>query len=397
MLTYCRRYDFKNKRVGVIGSGSSAIQIIPNLQKVAGTHLSCFIRSKTWISPPFGQELQDEMGMKSIEFPEEMRKRFAEDPAYLQQFRMKIETGGNEIHALTIMGTEMQKGARANFEATMKERLAKRPEYYEWLKPDFAPVCRRLTPGPGFLEALCEDNVSFIRDRITSIEAKGVRTADGKLHGIDVLVCATGFHTAAPPPFPIIGLNGTDLGTHWASRAETYLSLATHDFPNMYIMLGPNAAIGSGSLTMMIENVGDYIVKCIRKTQKENIKSMAIKPRRVRDFTKVIDAYFKGTVFMDDCKSWYRKGDQVTGLWPGSTLHCIEALRSPRWEDYEYEYADEGNGDEANQMAWLGNGWSVNQVEERDYAWYLMPEFQSPPTAPLPEGHPLYTIRAWSH
>lgn len=334
--------------------------------------------------------------MTSISFTEEQRKRFRDDPAYFHDFRMKLETGGNEIHALTIMGTEMQKGAQKHFQDNMQQRLKKKPEYYDWIKPDFAPGCRRLTPGPGFLEALVEDNVAFVRDRIAKVDAKGVVTADGKLHEIDVLVCATGFHTAAPPPFPVKGLDGKGLGEHWKERAETYMSLATDAFPNFYIMLGPNAAIGSGSLTMMIESVGDYIIKCIRKQQKENIRSMVVKPRLVRDFMRYIDSYFKGTVFMDDCKSWYRKGDKVTGLWPGSTLHCIEALRSPRWEDFEYEHLPEEDGAEDNQLGWLGNGWSVNQLEERDMAWYLMPQFQDVPNSPFPETHEGYKIRAFS-
>lgn len=381
----------------MIGSGSSAIQIIPNLQKLPGTQLSCFIRSKTWISPPFGQAVQDELGMTSIIFTEEQRKRFREDPEHFHNFRMKLETGGNEIHALTIMGTDMQKGAQKQFEQSMQQRLQKKPEYYDWLKPSFAPACRRLTPGPGFLEALVEDNVDFIRDAIVRVEPKGVVTADGKLHEIDVLVCATGFHTAAPPPFPIIGQEGKGLDKHWSERARTYMSITTDAFPNFYMMLGPNSAIGSGSLTMMIESVGDYVIKCIRKQQKENIQSMVIKSGRVRDFTRYIDSYFMGTVFMDDCKSWYRKGDKITGLWPGSTLHCIEALRSPRWEDYDYEYLPEEDVAEVNQLGWLGNGWSVNQLEERDMAWYLMPEFQNPPNYPLPETHEVYKIRGYSH
>ena len=334
--------------------------------------------------------------MTSITFSEQQKKRFREDAEYFQDFRLKIESGGNQVHALTIKGTKMQEGAMKQFEETMKERLKKRPEYYDWLKPDFAPGCRRLTPGPGFLEALVEDNVDFIRDGISRIESNGVVTADGKLHEIDVLVCATGFHTAAPPPFPVVGVQGAGLGDHWNGRAETYMSFATDKFPNFYIMLGPNAAIGTGSLTLMIESVGAYIVKCIRKQQKENIKSMVIKAGRVQDFTRYVDAYFKGTVFMDECKSWYRKGDQVTGLWPGSTLHCIEALRSPRWEDYEYEYLIEKDDGGENQLSWLGNGWSVNQIEERDLAWYLLPQFQEVPIAPLPEENTDYKMRAFS-
>ncbi|THX01770.1 FAD/NAD(P)-binding domain-containing protein [Aureobasidium pullulans] len=384
-------YDFTNKRIGIIGSGSSAIQIIPSLQRLPKTQLSCFIRSRTWISPPFGQAIQDELGMDGFTFSEEQRKKFQSDPDHFHAFRMKLEEGGNEIHALTIKGTEMQKGAQKHFEENMKQRLAKKPEIYEWIKPDFAPGCRRLTPGPGFLEALVEDNVSFIRDRIARIEDKGIVTEDGKLHSIDVLVCATGFHTGAPPPFPVTGIDGKELTQHWDQRATSYLSLATDAFPNLFMMLGPNSAIGSGSLTMMIESVGDYVIKCIRKIQKENIYSMVVKSSRVADFLAYSDAYFKNTVFMDECKSWYRKGDIVTGLWPGSTLHCIEALRSPRWEDFEYGYAEE-----VNQMAWLGNGWSTNQLEGRDLAFYLMPQFQQVPVSPLPEDNGEFKIRAWS-
>ncbi|KXL44482.1 MAG: hypothetical protein FE78DRAFT_150169 [Acidomyces sp. 'richmondensis'] len=365
-------FDFTNKRIGIIGSGSSAIQIIPKLQKVPGAHLNCFIRSRTWISPPLGQMTQDKLGMSDkFEFDQEQIKKFESDPEAWLNFRMMVEADANNIHSVTLKGTPMQIGAQQAFEEGMKARLRKKPEYFDWLKPNFAPGCRRLTPGPGFLEALVEDNVSFIRDRIVRIEPKGVVTADGKLHEIDVLCCATGFYASSAPPFRVAGLNGYTMQEHWSKRATNYLSLATDQFPNYFMMLGPNAAIGEGSLTMMIESTGDYILKAIRKMQKENIKSMTVKPERVRDFIRYCDAYFKGTVYMDDCQSWYRKdgqgksGDFVTGLWPGSTLHCIEALRSPRWEDYLYEYPREENGAEENQMAWLGNGWALTQTYDK--------------------------------
>jgi len=334
--------------------------------------------------------------MDSVVFSEEQKAQFRDNPQHLHDFRTKIESSSNEVHALTVKGTDLQKNAMKQFEQGMKERLKKKPEYFEWLKPDFSPGCRRLTPGPGFLEALVEDNVDFIRDHISKIESRGVVTADGKLHELDVIVCATGFHTAAPPPFPITGVDGKGLGEHWKDRAETYMSLAIDEFPNFYVMLGPNAGIGTGSLTMVIESIGDYIVKCIRKQQKENIQSMVAKRARVRDFTRRADAYFKNTVFMDDCKSWYRKGDKVTGLWPGSTLHCIEALRSPRWEDYEYEYLSE-SGSEENQLSWLGNGWTLNELEHRDLAWYFQPGFLEMPNSPFPEEHEGFKTRAFSH
>lgn len=352
------------------------------------------------------------MGMgDAMVFPPDVIERFKSDPEFWYEFRKKVEADSNNIHAITLKGTAMQQGAQKMFDEAMKARLARKPEYYDLIRPTFAPGCKRLTPGPGFLEALVEDNVSFIQDAISHIESKGIVTKDGKLHEIDALVCATGFYASAAPPFEVRGLNNVTMKEHWYDRATNYLSLATDQFPNMFMMLGPNGAIGEGSLTMMIESTGDYIIKAIRKLQKDNIKSMAIKPRMVKDFTRYCDAYFEGTVYKDDCRSWYRKNGQgvtsehVTGLWPGSTLHCIEALRSPRWEDYDYEHLPEENGAEVNLMAWLGNGWAVKQLAEKpsdtDLAFYLTPEFQERdlgvPVRPRPEENEHYNKRPWSY
>ena len=391
----------------MIGSGSSSIQIVPSLQRIAGTHVSTFVRSKTWISPPFGHQLFDAYGLKGSAIPDELRKRLVDDPEYLQKFRLSVEEDGNGIHAVTMKGTPLQVGAKDVFHQHMKKRLETKPEIFEALIPSFSPGCRRLTPGPGYLESLTEPNVSFITSPITHISESAIHTKDGSTHEIDALVCATGFKTGAPPPFGLTGANGVPLSDKWKERPTTYLSHSIANFPNMFVMLGPNSAIGSGSLTKMIETVGDYIVKCVRKIQKDNIAAMSVKQAREDDFTEYADAYFEGTVFAEECRSWYKnKGTgEVVGLWPGSTLHCIEAMRSPRWEDYEYTYVDELEaresdklgGKRTNRMAWLGNGWSANQLEERDLAWYLYPEFVDKPSAPYPEKNEALRIRPFSY
>lgn len=297
----------------------------------------------------------------------------------------------------------MQLGAQDLFAKSMSERLASRPDIFKTLLPSFAPGCRRLTPGRGYLEALCEPNVDFITSGIASLNSTGLTTRDGIHHPLDVLVCATGFKAGAPPPFPIIGANNTSLSKHWVNFPRTYLSLATDNFPNFFMMLGPNSAIGSGSLTMMIESLGDYIVRCVRKLQKENILAMTVKSARVDDFLEYSGEYFKRTVFSDDCRSWYKNArNEVTGLWPGSTQHCLEVLRSPRWEDFEYVYVGEesfgkGKGKEGNRLAWLGNGWTDNQMRERHLAWYLYEEFVDVPVEGRPEEKERYVFRPFSH
>ena len=289
----------------------------------------------------------------------------------------------------------MQKGAVEAFRAMMKERLSKKPEIVEALTPSFAVGCRRLTPGPGYLEALVENNVDFVSDKIKSISPNGVVLENGKTIEIDALVCATGFNASAPPPFQVYGKHGLSLQKRFTPHAETYLAMAVDGFPNFFMMLGPNSAIGSGSLTMMIETEGDYIIKCIRKLQKEDYLSMTVKPERVRDFSDYCEEYFKKTVYMDECNSWYRseggKGSRITGLWPGSTLHCLETLRTPRWEDFEYESKDK------NGLRWLGNGWSVTQQGQGDPAWYLEPSMMNVPLAGKPEEDEEFKMRPFSH
>ena len=275
--------------------------------------------------------------------PEELRKRLVSDPEYYQKFRLSVEEDANSIHAITMKGTKLQMGAKELFYQNMKKQLASKPEIFEALVPSFSPGCRRFTPGPGYLESLTKPNVTFITSPITRISESAIHTADGNAHEINALVCATGFKSSAPPPFPLTGLNGVTLNEKWAARATTYLSHSISDFPNLFTLLGPNSGVGSGSLTQIIQTISDYIIRCVRKIQKDNIAAMVVKEAREKNFIEYSDAYFKGTVFADECRSWYKnKGTgEVVGLWPGSTLHCIEAMRSPRWEDYEYTYIDE--------------------------------------------------------
>jgi len=149
--------------------------------------------------------------------------------------------------------------------------------------------------------------------------------------------------------------------------------------------------LGAGALTIVMEAEGDYIVKCIRKMQKEDYVSMVPKKKRVNDFSAFVDAYFKKTIYVDNCRSWYKDdAGHVIGLWPGSTTHALETLRSPRWEDYEYESKDD------NELRWLGNGWSVCQTGGGDPTFYLEPAFINVPAAGTPEKDPVHMKRPYS-
>lgn len=221
--------------------------------------------------------------------------------------RKVIEDAGNLIHDSTIRGTDMQRQFVHEFTSSMKQRLAKKPELIDTIIPTFLPGCRRLTPGKGYLEALTEDNVEVCNEAITEITETGIRLAgSGRVIEVDALACATGFKTSAPPNFDVIGKNGLSLAQRWEPHPESYMSMMVDGFPNYLMMFGPNSAIGFGSLTKILENECDYCVKVIRKLQKEDLASIEPKAERVKDFQQYIGAYFENTVYVDECKSWYR-------------------------------------------------------------------------------------------
>lgn len=279
------------------------------------------------------------------------------------------------------------------FSETTKKRLEHKPELLPTFLPPFAVGCRRITPGPGYFEAVVEDNVIFITSDIDHINEKGLSLSDGRQVDVDVLVCATGFNTNAIPPFPITGRNGLTLAEKFTPFAETYLSIAVDSFPNMFQMLGPNSGLGAGSLTILMEAQGDYIIKCVRKLQREDYATMEPKAERVRDFHDYADEYFKKTVYADECKSWYKKNGRVQALWPGSPMHALETLRAPRWEDYNFESKD-GEG-ERNRMRWLGNGWSEALLGKGDPSWYLNEEWIDYPPEGKPEEDLKYKVRCY--
>ncbi|KAJ9643168.1 uncharacterized protein PV06_05556 [Exophiala oligosperma] len=362
-------FDWTNKRLAVIGNGSSGIQIVPAVL-AKSNHVDHYIRGRTWLSPTFAREKVDLMGkgLDNFSFSEEDIKRFQTDPDFYEKFRKDIELELQTVHAVTMKGTPEQLGAVEVFTENMKRRLEGKPSLVDTLMPSFPPVCRRLTPGPGYLEALTDPKVDVITTGIEKVDATGIITTDGQHHPVDAIICATGFDTTFSPRFPIIGQRGVTMAEKWKDIPSTYLSLATDGFPNYFISLGPNSALGTGNLLLLIEKVIDYVTFCLAKMQRDNIRSMAPRPDAVETFVKYCDEYFSTTVFSMDCRSWYKGGTsdgRVSALWPGSSLHSMRALAHPRWEDFVYEYESE------NPATWIGNGWTVNERDKKVNVNYL--------------------------
>jgi cation diffusion facilitator CzcD-associated flavoprotein CzcO len=361
-------FDPKGKSIAVIGNGASGIQLVPNLQPLV-KHLDHYARSPTWIAGSFGGEGPGRL-LEPIYYAEDLLKSF-ENPTTYYKFRKDLETKFYQRFDTLFKSSKTNSKMREEFIALMAERLKKKPELLDSIVPDFPPNCRRLTPGPGYLEALTEANVSFIRIPITHFTTDGIVTMDGVERKVDAVICSTGANIDLTPPFPIVA-NNHDLRDVWKENGPlTYLGVAAPDFPNLLFIGGPNGAGQSGTVPNQVETQITYLARLLRKVSSQGIKSFTPSKIAVDDFIAYSDAFFKETVLTENCSSWANAGvpgGRINGHWPGSASHLNVLRSSPRWEDWEWEVKNASG----NRFAFLGNGWTVKEATgEGDLTPYL--------------------------
>lgn len=297
--------------------------------------------------------------------PEELTE-FVVKPGVLTEYRKNIERGLNGQFGLFLKDTTANNDTHDYMMGQMKEKL-NNEELEKLLIPDWHVGCRRLTPGVNYLESLTKENVTVVYGEITKVSEKGPVCDNGQEYPVDVLICATGFDTTFKPRFPLIGPSGKNLQEDWASEPKSYFGMGAADFPNYMIFLGPNSPIGNGPVLSAVEAQADYMMKMIDRWQTHNIATFAPKAEAVADFIAFKDNFMKATVWSDPCRSWYKGSPDgpITALWPGSTLHYIEALLEVRIEDWDIAY-------QGNRFAWMGNGYSQTELDNTaDWAYYI--------------------------
>jgi cation diffusion facilitator CzcD-associated flavoprotein CzcO len=239
--------DFTDKVVGVIGTGSTSVQIVPALQKVA-KQVQVYMRSPTWISPPFGggvleSDLRKDNtdtapGNRQYTFTDADKQRFKDDPEYHLMFRKRIEAEINSLFGMYQQGSEMSNTFRKVITEEMNRRLGPgHEELKKFIIPKWSPGCRRISPGDGYLEALVQPNSECVFSNITKVVPEGIVTADGQTHKMDILVCATGFKVAFRPAFKLVNGNGQTLDEDWGDSVNLYLGVSAPRFPNYYTIV----------------------------------------------------------------------------------------------------------------------------------------------------------------
>ncbi len=320
-------YELGGKRVGVIGTGASAVQVVPSIAPQV-ERLSVFQRTPAWVVPK-----------RDKRYSERARRRFARFPFLLRASRF-LQYLLSEIWGPMIMLDAPRLSAVGEKLSTVHLRAqVKDPALREKLMPKFQFGCKRILVSDEYWASFERENVDLVTDHIDAIVPEGIRTADGKVHELDALVLATGFAVGlASAPFPITGRGGRTLDQAWKDGAVAYKGMTVAGFPNWFILMGPNTGPGHTSVLVYTEAQIAHVLGAIEKLRHEGHKWVDVRQPVQDRYNAGIQGRMKYTVWSSGCKSWYLSKDGTNhALYPG--LAAEYAARARRFDPADYEIA----------------------------------------------------------
>ena len=317
--------SLKGKRVGIVGTGSTAVQIVSDIvDEVA--HLDLFQRSAQWIWPE-----------SNAAYSSDEKARFRDDPAGLRHVhdRMRDMIAARFSNALVDADSEamgqIELECRRHLEETVRD-----PELRRRLTPDYRAGCKRLIMSDSFYQAMQRPNANLTTEAIARIEAAGVRTADGALHELDVLVLATGFNAhQMMRPMRVSGRGGVTLEQAWADSVQAYLSISIPEFPNFFMFMGPQSPVGNFSLIEVAELEFDYILQLMNLVRDGACREVSASAPAMTDFADRVRAAMKSTIWVTGCTSWYLDGHGLPIGWPWTVEDFAQAMQAPALEDFQ--------------------------------------------------------------
>jgi cation diffusion facilitator CzcD-associated flavoprotein CzcO len=318
-------YDYRGKRVAIVGSGASAVQVIPAIAPdVAQLHV--FQRTPHWVLPRadrlFGPLQRWLLGVK---------------PAYkllrwliYWQFETRVIAFKYSRPAIRMVQRQALR---------LLERQVRDPALRKKLTPDFTIGCKRVLLSNTYYPALTRPNVTLhTREQgITSFDERGINTQDGQHIEVDLIIWSTGYDaTDGVISYPVSGKNAVQLRDVWAQYPRAYLGTSLPDFPNLFIVTGPNTGIGHTSALFIIESQMNYILDCIRTLQAKGLRSIEVRPEAERTYTEMIHREMERTVWKSGgCHSWYQsKSGHVIAMFPGFSFSYHRLTRALKPADH---------------------------------------------------------------
>ena len=317
--------DLTGKRVAVIGTGASAIQFVPAIQPQVGK-LVLFQRTPPWIVPRLDWA-----------YPELQKKVLAAVPAALAANRLR-QYWFREWNLLAFTGKGKLRAVAQKQALKHLERQVPDPDLRAKLTPDYAIGCKRVLVSNDYLPAVTQPNVELVTSGITQVTPRGVVDADGVEHEVDVIVYGTGFHVMdIPVAHRLTGRDGRTLAEEWAKTgAEAHRGTTVAGFPNLFLLLGPNTALGHSSVVFMIEAQIAYVMRALHALETYGVRALEVRRAAQDAYNAELHAQLDSTVWnQGGCRAWYRdeNGKNFT-LWPTHTFTFKKQLSRFDAESY---------------------------------------------------------------
>ena len=311
------------KRMAVIGSGATAIQIVPEIAKVC-ERVDVFQRTPPWI-----------IARHDRPYTRAERRLFATVPGLRRSYRsllfLRQESMLMGFTPGSLASRALTRYARWRLESQVEDERLRRA-----LTPDYPIGCKRVVITDDYYPALTRPNVELVTAGIDRFTPRGIRTRDGVEHELDAVVFATGFESQAlVAPMRVRGAEGRTLEEAWADGPYAHLGLTVPGFPNLFLLYGPNTNLGHNSIIFMMEAQIAHVLGCLDELDRRGARRIEVRPEVARAFDRRTQERLRSSVFTQGCSSWYKTpAGRVVNNWPGSATEYWRTVRRPETRDF---------------------------------------------------------------
>jgi cation diffusion facilitator CzcD-associated flavoprotein CzcO len=301
--------DLDGARVAVIGTGASAVQLVPELAKTA--QVTLFQRTPAWIVP------RDDRPYSPAE-----RAAFAADPARLRRLRDRLYSEGEARFASRSGDADAAAAARQIALAHLRAQVPD-PVLRRQLTPDYAFGCKRVLLSDTFYPALASGAVRLEPSELTAVHGTTLTGGSGARYDVDAIVLATGFQSTQQPYADLVRGESETLAEHWSGGMTAFASTVVAGFPNLFVLDGPNASLGHNSSVLMMEAQAAYAARALGARR----GVLRVDPAAEAAYTAEIDRAAASTPWISGgCDNWYvdERSGRLTLLWPGT----VDAFRA---------------------------------------------------------------------
>ncbi|MEU9913411.1 NAD(P)/FAD-dependent oxidoreductase [Streptomyces sp. NPDC051001] len=319
-------YDLRGKRVAMVGTGASAIQIVPAIQPEVA-ELTLFQRTPPWVMPRVDRSITG------------FERRLHQQLPFTTHARRGLLWGIRELQVQAFTKRPGELGLIEKLAKSNMARAIKDPALRAKLTPDYRIGCKRILLSSTYYPALAQPNVDLVASGLSEVRGSTLVAADGSEAEVDAIIFGTGFHvTDMPIADRVVGADGRTLAEAWKGGMEALRGASAAGFPNWMTIIGPNTGLGNSSMILMIESQLNYLADFVRQLDVLGGRAaLDARPSAVHAWNRRVQERMKRTVWnTGGCTSWYLDaGGRNTTIWPGTTTEFRRATRRVDLAEYE--------------------------------------------------------------